>query len=311
MAKKKKVVKTSKPSKPAKKKATKRVLRHTTNKYAQEERVNKKAVDLKKAAKKIEAEPSATTLQSENVLTLLNVPSRKKLPSPPEEMTKLYGIVTDTPNDYQYFIALLRDGASLSSACAGAGICSFQELMTMLKRGAQDINRNSDVIEDTYYSRLYIDVTRTIAITTAEVESLVKSEDPKFWLRNGPGRLFGESWRDDPAKEKHITHSHGGNITMDHILSNVSDEKEEELNPDELIIDQNSMDGALEEFAQAGLITLQPDYHVAKRIQAGELLSDDEMEDMEDAVSTGSDGVLELNSEGMPVQKCLPNPEKE
>lgn len=285
------------PTRPAKKKAPKK---GSPNKYRAEEKVNKP--DAKKAAKKISSEKSASTIQGKDILTLLDVPNRKKLPEKPQELDcKLYNIVHKQSNEYKEFLAFIRDGISPSAACASSGICTYSEVMVYLKRGIQDVNRNPTEIVDTYYSRFYIDFIRTAGLPVGEAELHIKETDPKFWLRNSPlSRMLGDHWRDDPDKK--VTHSHSGSI--EHFLG--ADSKQE-VNPDELLIEGEVVNDALQDLQKSGLITLNPDYDIAKRIQRGELLSEDELELLEDQESTGSDGTLQLDNQGMPL--LLPSPE--
>jgi hypothetical protein len=302
MAKKKAVKKSAKPVRPTKKKAPKK--KGVFNTYAKEAKA--KPVSIKKAAKKI-TDQGDKDLVGNNIFTLLDIPNRKKLPAKGTELSKIYNVIEKRPDDYKYFIAQIKDGVSLNVACAASGICSPQELMTYLRRGAQDINRYEDRVEDTYYARLFNDVNRTAAISIGEVETSIKEDDPKFFLRNSPlARLFGDAWRDDPATTKSIQHTHTGNVSLESVLGSPSEVKQIDSDPDTLALTEEEKHNSLEELAAAGLITLNEDYYIAKRIQAGELLSDEEMEAMEDEVSDGCDGVLQLNSEGMPLR--LPSP---
>lgn len=297
MAKKKAATKKS-PVRGVKKKAPKK---GSTNKYRAEEKTNKP--DAKKAAKKVEKE-SSTPLTGKNVVTLLDVPNRKKLPPEPSEAdSRLFDIVKNHQDEYKEFLAFIRDGYNVSTACAGSGIGTYTEIMTYLKRGMQDVTRSKVHIEDTYYSRFYIDFNRTAGIAVGEAEVMVKAADPKFWLRNSQvSRVFGDNWRDDPDKK--VSHVHTGSI--EHFLDADSSQK---ANPDELVIEGELVADAIEELAHAGLVNLTDDYAIARRIQRGEMLSDDELQQIEDEVSTGSEGTLKLNSDGMPL--LLPSPDDE
>lgn len=295
MAKKKVTTKKS-PKKGVKKKVPKG---GNANRYKAEEKKNKP--DLNKAASKISTKD--TSLSQKGVKTLLKIPNRAKLPPTPEVInSKLYDIVKNYSDEYKEFLAFIRAGVSVSSACAGSGLPLNQaEVIQYLKWGAQDISRSAE-IEDTYFSRFFIDFSRTAGETVGEAEQKVLATDPKFWLRNSPlARMFGDHWRDDPDKK--VSHVHSGSI--DHFLGASEEEK---VNPDELVLDAELVEGALEEMAGAGLVKLTDDYHTAKKIQRGEILSDEEMESLEDRSSLGSEGVLQLDNQGMPL--LLPKPEE-
>lgn len=298
---KKKVVTNKTPTKGAKKKAPKK---GTPVKYRKDTKEGN-VPDPKAASQKVKALPESITLEGTGILTLLDVPNRKKLPEPPIELdAKIYDIVRNRQDEYKEFLGFIGDGFSISSACSGSGVGTYTEIMTYIRRGMQDITRNKKEIEDSYYSRFYIDFTRIAGVVVGEAEANLKDTDPKFWLRNSQvSRLFGDHWRDDPDKK--VSHFHTGSI--EHSLG--LDRPEEKSNPDELYIEGELVAGAIEEMAHAGLVNLTPDFELAKRIQRGEILSDDELEALEDEESTGSDGVLQLNSEGMPL--LLPNPDED
>lgn len=105
---------------------------------------------------------------------------------------------------------------------------------------------------DTWYVRLLYDIKKAVAICRTHREIKIADIDPRRWLTNGPGRMFGDQWSEQ------VNNKSGSNSEED-------DEREHNLLA-EIIVEQpavsrienhNKGEGKLE------VLTLDPKQHLA------------------------------------------------
>jgi hypothetical protein len=134
----------------------------------------------------------------QNVETLLDIASRKKLPQILQRKGRkcvLVEIILHNPDRYARLITHIRSGVSFGVAAEAAGI-GERTFFEWGQKGQADF----DAGEDTYFSRFFRDVRRAAAAATADCEQHVKEMDPKRWLSHGPGRIFNLGWSEDVSK---------------------------------------------------------------------------------------------------------------
>ena len=247
------------------------------------------------------------------VETLLNVPNRKPLDDPGSEVkshNKLIRFVLDKPSLYKRFITSLKEGASLGSAAFSSGFCSALAINAWIKQGMQDEVDG----KDSYYYRLYLDVARANATKRVEVEILVAETNPMAWLERGPGRYIDDQWK-PTANVRAI-----GGVPQDALpapeesplrLAAKPVEVEEALEGEVVEEDNSEYEAALAILRESGQdISQQPEsWMKALRIQAGEQLTDEELEvkeDEESPISLGSNEAL-LTEQARQAQSSLPS----
>lgn len=271
-----------------------RVVSETKHKYPK--KASKRKAEKDEAVEEFGDDPQDADLNSsDEVETLLLIENRKSLPLPDAADKKLSDLIADRPKDYQGFIALLRDGASLVPAATAWNIGSPTQVNLWYEKGGLDYHRDVD----SYYSRFFIDITRVIAHTTSEKEIKVVTDAPLKYLTHGMGRTFGNQWQDAPQK-KTVVHQHEGNVN--HLLH---PPEAVQASEDELDIEEGELLDAMQELERANVIQLGPDWEHALKIQSGNVTAE-EMEELvkdqeENTEHVGTDGVLRLSSEGMPL----------
>lgn len=131
--------------------------------------------------------------------TLLDIPDAVPLPDLPPAKGRpftLPDIVKLTPHIYAKLITFIRCGASGNAAAEVVGICekTFYEWCHI-----GSLEMAQDPAPDTYYTRFFNDIRRAVAVKRSELEIEIAATDPKKWLSHGPGRIFGDNWRDTPG----------------------------------------------------------------------------------------------------------------
>ncbi len=248
------------------------------------------------------------------VETLVDVPNRKPLDDPGLEVksnNRLIRFVLDKPSKYKQFLESLRNGASLGSAAFSAGFCSALVINEWIRRGMQDEVEG----KDSFYYRLYLDVARANATKRVEVEILVAEQNPMAWLERGPGRYIDDQWKPTsnvraiggasqealpPPEETSPLRPLPKPIEEEVIEGEVVDTTEED----------NEYEEALKILKASGQhLDQQPEgWMKALRIQAGEQLSEEELEvkdDEESPISLGSNEAL-LTEQQRQAQSSLP-----
>jgi len=133
--------------------------------------------------------------------TLLEVPERVDFPPIPNISRPcfLIQIATDNPDVYKKMISLIRHGVYGHVAAEVIGI-NQGTFYGWAKRARQELSQDPPL--DSFYTRFYNDVRRAVSIKRSELEMDVAISDPKKWLSNGPGRIFGNSWADAPTQSQ-------------------------------------------------------------------------------------------------------------
>jgi hypothetical protein len=124
--------------------------------------------------------------------TLLDVPNRKPLPPYVRSAGRpcvLQDIVMHAPDLYAEFITYIQAGAYYNVAAEAIGVCEGT-LRNWLIRGKADLGGSLD----TWYSRLFRDIRRAVALARVGAEASIREASPSRWLSHGPGKMFGEQW---------------------------------------------------------------------------------------------------------------------
>lgn len=109
--------------------------------------------------------------------------------------SKLAALLEDQQEKYAQALQYLRLGATLT-AVAGYLEVSPDTITRWLNRGRESSKGK--------YRRFWRDVTSAVAHAAIMVEVEVKVSNPMAWLKNGPRRLLGDEWRDDPNQHQSI-----------------------------------------------------------------------------------------------------------
>lgn len=248
--------------------------------------------------------------------TLLDVPNRKPLADPGNSILSSNGLVRfviDKPGYYKKFIAQMREGASLASAAFSSRFANPPVIKKWLNQGMED----SEAGLDTFFSRLFYDVAGANAERRAEIEIIVAETEPLKWLQQGPGKYLDDEWKpkvaprslpngaiEAPALEEESPLK----ITAKAI--EVEDELEGEVI--KAPIEANQYEKALEVLRQSGVSPEQQPsgWMHALRIQAGEQLSEEELEvdesDDESPISLGSNEAI-LTEQERQAQSSYPH----
>ena len=108
-------------------------------------------------------------------------------------------------DQYDKMLQYLRLGATITSVCGVLGISpnTFAQWMHKGKEASKGM-----------FSEFYWDVIESIGHASVMVEAQIKVNNPMAWLKNGPRRLLGDEWREDPESvsvmrmEGEIEHEH-------------------------------------------------------------------------------------------------------
>ena len=117
--------------------------------------------------------------------------------------SKLAILLEDTPDKYSQLLQWLRLGATIVSCCSSLGI----DQSTF----ARWINRGRDATKGKY-RQFYLDIMAAVGHASVIVETQIKIDNPMAWLKNGPRRLLGDEWRDDPGQSVSVS----GTIEHEH-----------------------------------------------------------------------------------------------
>lgn len=122
---------------------------------------------------------------------------RGDLPVDENAPIQLVSLVIKQPALYSFFIGKLASGASFKAAALTVGVVP-NRFIYWLQRGSADIGDD----EDTYCSRLLMDVQRAVAFAVGDAEERVHRSNPAQWLTKGPAKDFhqGRYWK-DPTRE--------------------------------------------------------------------------------------------------------------
>lgn len=106
---------------------------------------------------------------------------------------------------YDKMLQYLRLGATITSVCGVLGIAP--------NTFAQWMHKGKEAVKGMYHE-FYWDVIESIGHASVMVEAQIKVNNPMAWLKNGPRRLLGDEWRDDPSSvsimrmEGEVEHEH-------------------------------------------------------------------------------------------------------
>ena len=254
----------------------------------EEERLEKVKEIQAQMLEKLSGEEGFTIIegQERSLETLMDVPNRKPL-DPGESVlsdNSLVRFVLDRPFQYKRFLQMLRSGAHPLSAALATDFAHKSKLYKWLRDGCRDV----EVGLDTYQSRLYRDITRSLGVRMSEVEANVSIDDPIKWLRNGPGRLVHDAWRDDPVNQSHkkvevnqtVSRQDripDGEVLSAQVLLTAPEESEERQGPP---VEDNDYAKALAILRESGVMDQPEGWEAALKLQAGEEMTDEEIDAM-------------------------------
>jgi hypothetical protein len=106
---------------------------------------------------------------------------------------------------YEQMLQYFRLGATMTAVCGVLGIAptTFASWMSQ----GRDATKGK-------FREFYWDVVGAIGHASVMVEAQIRINNPMAWLKNGPRRLLGDEWRDDPDKLIHIE----GDVQHDHVV---------------------------------------------------------------------------------------------
>lgn len=140
--------------------------------------------------------------QTENLTNdFEQAPSSKRKGGRPSKLKQLL----ETQDQYDKMLQYLRLGATITSVCGVLGIAP--------NTFAQWMHKGRDAAKG-MYREFYWDVIESIGHASVMVEAQIKVNNPMAWLKNGPRRLLGDEWRDDPESvsimrmEGEVDHQH-------------------------------------------------------------------------------------------------------
>lgn len=149
---------------------------------------------------------------------------------------KLYTILKDDYDAYSRMLGFIRRGAYDHVAASSIGIDPTL-FATYMTKGRNEYEQKVEAslvqelepeqadeavqeiveIEASVYVKFFLDVTKAKSEARLRMELKVAKDDPKFWLRCGPGRTRGDlpGWTEDTQKIEltgAIEHEHSGEI---------------------------------------------------------------------------------------------------
>jgi len=198
-------------------------------------------------------------IDDEEGLTLLDEEGRRELPKIPYKPGRpcyLPRLIKREPKRYTQLINYIRQGVYFHVAAEAVGISQF----TMIRWG----NKGKEDMEheiDSYYSRFYRDVRRSVAICRSGCEVAIKELNPGKWLAKGPGRILGNQWSEERSSREDDTPL---------IESEEHKQLEDQTVEGTLHISNQQELEKLELLEQAGLLTLSEEYRKALKNQTSQ-----------------------------------------
>ena len=167
-------------------------------------------------------------------LTLLRVPEMKELPPRSTEGRPSYleTLAHDMPDLYAEMIHNIRRGSYYHVAAEAIGINS-STFKRWLKIGGIDIVHGRDSL----YHRLYLDCRVAVACARLAIEQAYAALNPAKWLAHGPGRIFGDQWR-----EPQLGSSRSGGEVEERQLDSVGEELQDQEEKEQKQITQDKSD---------------------------------------------------------------------
>ena len=104
--------------------------------------------------------------------------------------SKLAALLEDQQDKYNQALQYLRLGATLTAVAGYLGV-SPDTMSRWISRGRESSKGK--------YHRFWRDITAAVSHASVMVEIEVKVNHPLQWLKNGPRRLLGDEWRDEPG----------------------------------------------------------------------------------------------------------------
>lgn len=130
-------------------------------------------------------------------------------------------------------VEFIRAGTFIHVA-AGANGITVRTFDNWMKRGREALlaSEEPDVnlpAREYKYLAFFLQVSKAKAQARAAVEIRVQREDPRIWLRNGPGKTTPEmeGWT-DPTRRLELTGKDGEPIAVEHVLAGALLELEDE-----------------------------------------------------------------------------------
>jgi hypothetical protein len=215
----------------------------------------------KKKKKRKKKSMKLATFKSRGIplLTLMDVPDREDLPPIPNTGRPcfLVQIVTESPDLYKQIITLIRHGVVGHVAAVRLGV-NQNTFYSWCKQGKSELEE--EFPPDTFYTRFYNDVLRAVATKRAELEMEIALTDPKKWLSHGPGRIFGDNWRDTPNNSEGIPHTLALEAPAGSKKATPDPDEDDVVEGEYVIVNEAVSLDALEELQNQGIIEVSRSY---------------------------------------------------
>ena len=197
-------------------------------------------------------------------LTLLPTANQEPLPKVLKRGRKsiLVRIISDSPEIYQDMLELIRQGAFYHTAAESVGI-GESTLYSWAAKGNEDLRND----KDSYQSRFVLDIRKAVAYCRTHCEIRVKELDPRRWLSQGPGRMFGNQWCQTTTKgllglTEDVESSDG--------VFSETKAIEDKTSTDNLVLTPSEELEKYEQLEAAGLLTLTDAYRKALQSQVNQ-----------------------------------------
>lgn len=116
----------------------------------------------------------------------------------------------------------IRKGAYVHIAAEACGI-PLRSLNRWMQRGAHDYDRG----RDTRFSQLYANIIQAQAQARVSAEHRVWTEDPKWWLKNGPGKADWTATlhlHSELETREEVEHHHTHTVTHEYTIEGIPDD---------------------------------------------------------------------------------------
>ena len=126
------------------------------------------------------------------------------------KVNRLIAIATNNEELYKQFLSRISAGCSLASTCASLGLRPDTASKLLAK---------AETTKDTAYRKVARDIRGAIGKAMMVSEAEIRKLDPKFWLKQGPGRILTNEWNDESNNASNNNINTASNISSDDIIS--------------------------------------------------------------------------------------------
>jgi hypothetical protein len=126
------------------------------------------------------------------------------------KVNRLIAIATNNEELYKQFLSRISAGCSLASTCASLGLRPDT---------ASKLLGKAETTKDAAYRKVARDIRGAIGKAMMVSEAEIRKLDPKFWLKQGPGRILTNEWSDESNNASNNNINTASNISSDDIIS--------------------------------------------------------------------------------------------